>query len=461
MTAAVSVIGLGKLGASMAAVMASRGFGVVGVDTSDSVVEAINAGEPPVQEPELRDYLSSNRSRIRATTDCADAVHNSDISFVVVPTPSDESGAFSLSYAANALRDIGHALRDKSSYHLVVLTSTVLPGATRYGLLPELEAASGRRCGEDFGLCYSPEFIALGSVIRDLLNPDFLLIGEYDEHSGGLLADFARRLVVNNAPIRRMGIENAELAKIALNAYLTTKITFANMLAEICERIPGGDVDVVSDALGLDSRVGRKYLTGALGFGGPCFPRDSAALSFFARSVGAYPDLPDATNHANRALAGRVTDRLRRQIAPGATVAVLGLSFKPGTAVIEASQGIELTMALARAGWTVLGFDPMANDVARKALGSHAVVVDSLQACVEQADVVVIATPDPVFLAVADLLGDRPVTVIDFWRLLADQLPDSETYRAYGRGTPNGTGVRLLRELWSGQPLPPEQHRTA
>src|SRR5207245_1039686 len=156
----------------------------------------------------------------------------------------------------------GRALAQKADYHTVVLTSTVLPGASRYGLLPIHERSSGKRCGDDFGFCYSPEFVALGSVIRDFLHPDFLLIGEYDRRSGDELEAHYRDIVVNGAGAARMSVENAELAKISVNAYVTTKITFANMLAEICDRMPGGDVDVVSNAIGLDSRIGRKYLTG-------------------------------------------------------------------------------------------------------------------------------------------------------------------------------------------------------
>ena len=183
-----------------------------------------------------------------------------------------------------------------------MLTSTVLPGATRYGLLPILERHSGRKAGAGFGLCYSPEFIALGSVIRDFLKPDFLLVGELDGESGAHLEACYREIMPPTTPVRRMTLENAELAKISVNAYVTTKITFANMLAEMCARIPGGDVDVVSDALGLDTRIGRKYLTGGLGFGGPCFPRDNVALSFIAGAIGAQSELSVATDRLNRGL---------------------------------------------------------------------------------------------------------------------------------------------------------------
>src|SRR4051812_25534760 len=307
MIQSVSVIGLGKLGASMLAGMASRGFDVIGVDIAESCVRAVNEGRAPVQETDLERTISEHRDKIRATISHEEAVLGSDISFVVVPTPSDSRGAFELQYARYAFERLGQALAKKDGYHVIVLTSTVLPGATRYGLLPVLEAASGKECGKDFGLCYGPEFIALGSVIRDFLDPDFCLVGEFDRRSGDALEEVNRRICTKDPVVRRMSIENAEIAKIALNSYVTMKISFANTLADLCERIPGGDVDVVTDAIGADTRIGRKYLTGGLGFGGPCFPRDNVALGFLCEHVGADGNLLAANHGYNKSMAARVT----------------------------------------------------------------------------------------------------------------------------------------------------------
>jgi UDPglucose 6-dehydrogenase len=173
-----SIIGLGKLGASMAAAIASRGIDVIGVDVNKQSVNLINQGRAPVQETGLDDLISEHAQRLRATSSHEEAVVNSDLSLVIVPTPSDERGAFSLQYATWAFKELGKALRKKDNYHLIVLTSTVLPGSCRYSLIPALEAESEKKCGIDFGFCYSPEFIALGSIIKDFLNPDFTLVGE-------------------------------------------------------------------------------------------------------------------------------------------------------------------------------------------------------------------------------------------------------------------------------------------
>jgi UDPglucose 6-dehydrogenase len=446
-----SVVGLGKLGASMTAAIASRGYEVIGMDTDRHAVEMLNASQAPVQETDLGQMIRENHERLRATLDYREAILSSDVTFVVVPTPSDERGAFSLAYAAQAFRGIGRALADKSEYHNVVLTSTVLPGSTRYGLLPLLEQESGKTCGADFGLCYSPEFIALGSVIHDFLNPDFNLVGEFDTRSGDQLEACYAEVMENAPPCQRMSIENAELAKVALNTFVTTKIAFANMLADLCERIPGGDVDVVTDALGLDRRIGRRYLTGALGYGGPCFPRDNVALSFIARELGTCADLAETTDRMNRAIPDKLVKRLNLIIEPGTTVAILGLAYKPMSHVTEESQGFYLAKALAEAGLDVIAYDPLAGETNCHELSGLVTVADSIAECLAQARTVLITTPDPAFKALqqSDFAGGR-YTVVDFWRILDKELegePDID-YIPIGRSVKDDRNTARLIKMW-------------
>ena len=268
-------------------------------------------------------------------------------------------------------------------------------------------------------------FIALGSVIRDFLNPDFLLIGELDAASGQHLAACYADIMGPAVPVRRMTLENAELAKISVNSFVTMKITFANMLAEICGAMPNGDVDVVSDAIGLDSRIGRKYLTGGLGFGGPCFPRDNVALGFIAGILGARPDLLLTTDTLNRSLADRLLKQLGSRVSRDVTVAVLGLAYKPFSHVTEESQAILIVQAFLEHGARVLAYDPLARQNADVELGGRALIMDSARDCLRDADLVLIATPDPEFkaLTAADFRRNgRTVVVIDFWRILADEL---------------------------------------
>jgi len=438
----VSVIGLGKLGACMAAAIASRGFQVIGLDVMRNVVDGLNEGKAPVREPELQEMITANRDRISATMDYEAAVLASDVSFVIVPTPSEPSGAFSTTYATAAMASIGKALKKKDGYHVVCLTSTVLPGVSDNEMVPILERESGKKCGEGFGYCYSPEFIALGSVIRDFLNPDFILVGEADRQAGADLADFYERMLPNMTPIARMGCSNAELSKIAVNTYVTMKISFANTIAEICQRLPGGDVDVVTKALGHDARIGGKYLTGALGFGGPCFPRDNRAIAYLARSVGVEAPLAETTDVLNDRRAQQIISLLDGAVDASETVAVLGLSYKPSTEVVEESQGIHIARALVEAGHKVVVHDPLALDPGpdakvRAELGDTVIYMRNLPDAVANASAVIVANSDPAFKALNASLFEgraRPVFVLDCWRYLRDTLGTSPNvrYRAVG-----------------------------
>jgi len=447
-----SIAGLGKLGASMAGAIASRGHAVIGVDVVPATIEAVNAGRAPVQETDLDATIAAHRDRIRATTSMEEAVQASEVTFVVVPTPSDARGAFDITYAAQAFAEIGKALATKDGYHLVVLTSTVLPGATRYGLVPLLEANSGKQAGVDFGVCYSPEFIALGSILRDFLNPDFTLIGELDERSGATLEAAYAGILANGAPAVRMSIENAEMAKVAVNTFVTTKITFANMLADLCSRIPGGDVDAVTRALGMDKRIGPRYLTGALGYGGPCFPRDNVALSFMARALGSEAPLAEVTDRVNRATPPAILDQVLGEIRPGQRAAVLGLSYKPASHVIEESQSIEIARALVERGLQVTAYDPLATSLGD--LAGRVTLAGTLAEALTGADLVVVTTPDAAFrgLTAADLAASaKPVRVIDLWRMLGGALAGAEgvEYVPFGRGQHDEEAAALLTSLWS------------
>ena len=434
----ISVIGLGKLGAVLAGVMAERGHEVVGVDVNPAAVEAINQGIAPVREPGLDQMIRRNASRLSATGDFRQAILKSDITFMVVPTPSGPDGTFSLSFVLSAAEKIALALREKSSYHVVVISSTVMPGATGGEVLPRIERISGKKCGPDFGLCYNPEFIALGSVIHDMSDPDMLLIGESDERAGAALEALYRTVCLNHPPVARMNFVNAELTKISVNTFVTTKISYANMLAEVCEKVPGADSHVVSEAIGLDTRIGRKYLKGAFGYGGPCFPRDNVAFARFAEMNAVDAALAKATDHVNQRQVSRLAEIILDALGEGETVGILGLSYKPDTDVIEESQGLMLARRLARAGCRVAVYDPAAMNNARGTLGDSVEYSESVGACAAAASVVVIATPWKDFQELRPQQlrqsGRRPV-VIDWWRILprAEFEPVAD-YIACGRG---------------------------
>lgn len=434
----VSIIGLGKLGSPLAACLSEKGFSTIGLDLDARKVEAINEGHSPIYEPGLEEMIQKNKSRLRATLNYEDAVINSEVTFIVVPTPSDENGGFSLRYVLEAMKEIGQVIAKKSSYHLVILTSTVMPGATAREVKPFLERESGKVCGEDFGLCYSPEFVALGSVIRDFLNPDLLLIGESDSKAGALLEDLYKKVCENRPHVARMNFINAEITKLAVNAFVTTKITYANMLARLCESLPGADVDQVTLALGHDTRIGSKYLKGALGYGGPCFPRDNVAFSFLARQHGIVATLAEATHRANRLHIPHLVKLLRSKLPLGGTIGILGLAYKPNTDVVEESQGLLFAQMLLKEKIQFVAYDPVSMANAKKVLGEDAQFAKSLEECIKVSDVLVITTPWEVFkhlpLEALSRRGRKRV-LVDCWRFLeASKYHDVVEYIPLGIG---------------------------
>jgi len=446
MTKTISVIGLGKLGAPMAACFATRGFGVLGVDQDARKVEVMNHAIPPVFEPRLDELLRESKGRFLATRDVEAAVLDTEVTFIVVATPSEPGGGFSLRYALPACESIGRALRAKTDFHLVCLTSTVMPGTTGGPIRSVLEEASGKRCGTDFGLCYSPEFIALGSVIRDFLNPDFCLIGESDPRSGDILEALYKRTWENNPAVARMNFVNAEIAKLAVNTYVTTKISFANMLARVCEKLPGANVDTVTAALGLDSRIGPKYLKGAVSYGGPCFPRDNLAFAALADQVGAPADIAKVTDRFNRRQLVWLADVVEGHIPDGGIVGILGLTYKPNTDVVEEAPGLLLAHELASRGVRVTAYDTAGSKNATQVLDGKVSLAATASECIQKSDVVVVATPWQEFQTIPVERWARqypPRTVIDCWRVLKDLAAcDGVQYLGLGMGNTLGAEAK-------------------
>jgi UDPglucose 6-dehydrogenase len=281
-----------------------------------------------------------------------------------------------------------------------------------------------------------------------MLNPDFILLGESDPRAGDLLESVCRTSCDNDPPVRRMNLVNAEIAKISVNTYVTTKISYANMLAEICERLPGADVNVVTSAIGLDSRIGTKYLKGAIGYGGPCFPRDNIAFAALAHRIGARSDLAEATDRVNRYQVDRLVAMVKRAVPAGGSVGVLGLSYKPDTSVIEESQGVALAATLLKDHYRVVVYDPMAIDAAMAVLGGKAIAAESAEACVRRADALAIMTPWPEFgrlSADAFARSGRKLVVIDCWRVLpAERIGKVAELRYVGAGSDTWSGKSAM-----------------
>lgn len=429
----ISVIGLGKLGLPLAASIASKGFEVFGVDINKEVVVNLNKGKTLLQEPGLKDLIKKNRDRIQATDKLKNAVISSDLTFIITPTPSKSNGYFSLRFVKKAIKDIARILKSKNKYHLVVIVSTLMPGSTDE-IKKLLEKYSGKICGKDFGLCYNPEFIALGSVIYNLLNPDFILIGELDKKAGDILQKFYKRFCNNKPKFAVMSFVNAELTKISVNTYITTKISYANMLSEICEKLPGGDIDAVTSALGLDTRIGAKYLKGGPAFGGPCFPRDNVAFISLARNLKTSYDISLATHKTNLKQVERLAKKVLQFASKNSTVGILGLAYKPFTDVVEKSTGLHLAKLFLKLGISLNLYDPLALKNAQKELGNGAGYMKSLRDTIATSDILVIATNWPEFRKInKSWLGKRPKVLIDPWRIINTQnLTKNVTYLPLG-----------------------------
>jgi UDPglucose 6-dehydrogenase len=418
----ISVVGLGKLGLCVATCFADKGFKVIGVDIDIERIEKINHGISPIQETGLAELVKKVKNNLKATQNYTQAILNSNVTFIAVATPSLADGSFSNEYLEKALHHIGEALKNKKEYHLVVITSTVMPQTTDKVAKFLLEKISGKICGKDFGLAYNPEFIALGSVIHDFLNPDFILIGEANKKDGDILQEIYEATCENNPRFARMSPLNAEITKIALNCYITTKITFANSLAAICEKVKGADAYIITQALGLDSRIGSKYIKPGLGYGGPCFPRDNVAFSAFSRRLEIKAKLAEMVDEVNRDQVFRILNRVKEILKDKnkAHIGVLGLSYKPLTPIIEDSQALEIAQLLVNEGYRVSVYDPQAQENARSVLGDTVRYAKNAWDCIAHADLGIIAVPWEEFKKIDFKKIHKKVVLLDCWRLLEE-----------------------------------------
>ncbi len=310
---------------------------------------------------------------------------------------------------AKAVREAG------KRQHLFVCSSTTTPGAMDQVLIPMLEKETGWSCGTDFGVCYNPEFIALGNVVNGLLEPDLVLIGESDPESGGRLEALYKSYNRNQPRIARMSIISAELTKISVNSYITMKISFTNQLRMIAERFPKANIHDMLDAIGSDSRINQKYLRAGLSYGGPCFPRDNRLLAYTARQMGLEAPLADASDRVNELTKQKLLLQVSSLVSRGDTVAVLGLSYKPDTYLVEESAGLYLAQHLKRDGYRVLVHDCAAAPGNSPSLHEFE-VIENLATLQERKEirVAVICCPWPQYRSVAF----QPLTkVLTPWRL--------------------------------------------
>jgi UDPglucose 6-dehydrogenase len=403
----ISVIGVGYVGLCTAVGLASKGYTVIACDIDADKIGKINQGVPPFFEPGLQEKLSESiqKGKLKGlVNDVEKAILETDFTYVAVGTPSKPDGSIDLKYIEAAAASIGKGLKHRKDYHITIIKSTVVPGTTQNVVLPILERESGKKCGEDFGLCMNPEFLRQGSAFQDTINADRVVVGSQDKRAGDMLEALYRDFYsLHVPPIIRTTLSTAELIKYASNAMLATKISFINTIANICEKIPGADVKVVAEAMGLDKRIGPLFLDAGLGYGGSCFPKDVKALIACAKAFGYLPELLDSTESVNKKQPLKAVEFCRQQLGTlnGKRIAILGLAFKPDTDDMREARAIPIINGLLKEGACVVAYDPVAMQVAKAIFKDTILYASSAVDCLKGADCCVLVTEWPEFKKLA------------------------------------------------------------
>lgn len=368
----ISIVGAGYVGLVVGVCLAEKGHHVTCVDREHEKVDKINRAIPPIYERGLAQLLRKNvPSNLVATTNLHQAVRETEVSFVAVGTPLD-SGKIDLNYIKEASREIGEALKDKTTYHLIVVKSTVVPGTTDGIVLPLLEKHSGKTAGIGFGVGVNPEFLREGVAVEDFMFPDRIVLGGMDERSINVLRDLYSSFP--GVPQIRTTNKTAEIIKYATNSLLATLISFSNEVANLCSAVKGINAQEVWKGVHLDRRFTSpvtggpgqpaaivEYLWHGLGFGGSCLPKDLAALRGMGKEFNTPTPILDAVIATNATQPLRLVELLEREMdVVGRTVAVLGLAFKPGTDDLRASPAIPVVTTLNQRGARVVVHDPVA-----------------------------------------------------------------------------------------------------
>jgi UDPglucose 6-dehydrogenase len=430
------MIGAGYVGLVSGACLADFGHVVTCVDKDGDRIAGLLRGEMPIFEPGLAELVAKNarEERLLFTTSLARAAAAADAIFIAVGTPSRRGdGHADLSYVFQAAREIAAHL---DGYKVIVTKSTV-PVGTGDEVARILAEA---RPGADFAVVSNPEFLREGAAIGDFKRPDRIVVGTDDERARAVMADIYRPLSLNRPPLLFTGRRTAELVKYAANAFLATKITFINEMADLCERV-GADVQEVALGIGLDNRIGRKFLNAGPGFGGSCFPKDLTALMQTAHDFGSpcriLETVAGVNDQRKRAMARKVIAACGGSVR-GATIAVLGLTFKPNTDDMREAPSIALITALQDAGAKVRAYDPEGMRAARRVLENVA-YAEHAYTCMDGADALVIATEWDEFraldLARVKSLLKRPI-LVDLRNIYRREDMDRSglTYVCIGRG---------------------------
>lgn len=430
----VSVVGTGYVGLVSGVCLAEKGHTVVCVDVDEDKVEKTNKGIPIIYEVDLEELLRKNVGRrFRATTDLRQAVLESDVSLIAVGTPY-QGNEIDLGYIKEVSRQIGAVLREKTTYHVVVVKSTVVPGTTEEVVLPLLEEFSGKKAGVDFGIGMNPEFLREGAAVEDFMFPDRIVIGGIDEKTLDSMEELYN--VFEGVDKVRTNPKTAEMIKYTSNSLLATMISFSNEIGNLCSALGNIDVVDVMKAVHLDKRLcpflpdGSRivphfttYLEAGCGFGGSCFPKDVKALIAHGKKAGQSMSLLQSVIEVNEKQPLHVVDIVKKHFPDmrGLRLAVLGLAFKPGTDDLRESPAIPIVKELIASGAVVQAFDPVAQGEAKKIFGDQQIVyTKNILEALDRAEAVIVLTRWDEFAGLSNLLVDRnpPPLLVDGRRMM-------------------------------------------
>jgi UDPglucose 6-dehydrogenase len=434
----IAMIGAGYVGLVSGACFSEFGADVVCVDKDAARIDMLRAGKMPIFEPGLEALVDSNVSagRLKFSTDLAEAVAAADAVFIAVGTPSRRGdGAADLSYVFAAAEEIADALQG----YTVVVTKSTVPVGTGAEVKARIQA---RRLEADFDVASNPEFLREGAAIEDFMRPDRVVVGAQSEAAREVMREIYRPLFLNETPIMFFSLESAELTKYAANAFLATKVSFINEMADICEKV-GADIQDIAKGIGLDGRIGSKFLHAGPGYGGSCFPKDTMALVKTAKEVGAPTRIVEAVVGVNaarkKAMAGRIIQACGGDIS-GKTVGVLGVTFKPNTDDMRDAPSLDIIPALQAEGARIQAYDPEGMKEAAKLLQDVA-WKDNAYAAMAGADVVVILTEWNEFRGL-DLARAREVLasplMVDLRNVYEPKDMTAAGFRYFGIGRGNG-----------------------
>lgn len=418
----VAVIGLGKLGLPLAALLANRGFSVVGYDKNEDLVASLNDKSFRSREPFLEEYLSQ-LDEIEFISKPSLSLDTCEIFFIIVPTPSDANGWFSNQLILDALRDLAVTFNQASKKTgrkiIIDIVSTVMPGSCSGEIMETISKYSSLNYPEDFEICYNPEFVALGSVISDMESPDMHLIGANDPKAAAKLISVLQNISKKSVPSAILSLEEAELVKIAVNNFVTMKISYANALMQVAASLKNIDVNRVATALGLDTRIGSKYLRPAMPYGGPCFPRDTRALDALFRKFGMVSELSRATEITNSNQVNFIVNSLvdsHKDLS--GIIGFIGISYKKGSSVIDDSPAIKIGNELMNRGIQLAYWDDAGTKYPSETKYPVLEFSSARELC-EASSIVFISRESENMAELSEILRSSDKPVIDPWGLLS------------------------------------------